>query len=64
MAAPNKTAELEKIARRYLELETLEMRRSDSLDFKEQSVWSIRAALEAAYEAGYEAAALARKGKR
>lgn len=42
----------EKIAKEFLHLETLETRNSDSLDFKEQSVWGIKSALEAAYEAG------------
>jgi hypothetical protein len=36
-------------------IETLEERRSDSLDFYETSVWGIKAALEAAYDAGREA---------
>lgn len=40
------------IAREVLDLETLETRKRDSLDFHELSVWQIREALEAAYEAG------------
>jgi DnaJ-class molecular chaperone len=40
------------IARRILSMETLETRRSDSLDFKEHAVWSIKKALEMAFEAG------------
>jgi uncharacterized protein DUF6900 len=40
------------IAKEHLGLETLETRKSDALDFSDQAVWSIRAALEAAYEAG------------
>lgn len=40
------------IARQYLDLQTLQTRNSDSLDFKEQSVWSIKEALQMAYEAG------------
>ena len=40
------------IARRVLHVQTLETRRSDSLDFHELAVWSLREALEAAYEAG------------
>lgn len=44
-----------KIAQRHLGLPTLEARKSDRLDFKEQSVWSIKDALEAAYEAGKKA---------
>jgi hypothetical protein len=42
----------EQIAREVLLLKTLEERRSDSLDFHELSVMSIRKALLAAYEAG------------
>lgn len=44
--------ELQDIALRYLRLPTLEIRSSDELDFSEQAVWRLRAALEAAYEAG------------
>ena len=40
------------IAKKHLFLETLETRFSDSLDFRDQGVWSIKAALEAAYKAG------------
>lgn len=43
---------LRSIARDMLGLAALDARNSDALDFKEQSVWSIREALEAAYEAG------------
>jgi len=43
---------IEKIARDVLKLETLETRNSDSLDFSDQAVWTLRAALEAAYAAG------------
>ena len=43
------------IAKEHLRIETLEIRRSDSLDFHDVSVWGIRAALEAAYEAGANA---------
>ncbi len=35
-----------------LGLETLEARKSDSLDFHDLAVWSVKEALEAAYEAG------------
>lgn len=35
-----------------LGFQTLETRNSDSLDFHEVAVWSLKAALEAAYEAG------------
>lgn len=44
--------EIERIAREVLDLETLKERRSDSLDFHELPVWTIRAALEAAFAAG------------
>jgi hypothetical protein len=43
---------LAEIAVRHLHLATLETRNSDSLDFHDMGVWSIRRALEAAYEAG------------
>ena len=43
---------LTSIAKRHLRMDTLEERKSDSLDFYEVSVWSIRDALEAAYKAG------------
>jgi len=43
--------ELRQIAER-LGFPTLKTRRSDSLDFHEVAVWSLREALEQAYEAG------------
>lgn len=43
---------LAKIASIYLGRETLETRSSDRLDFSDQAVWSLKAALEAAYAAG------------
>ena len=43
---------LEQIAAAILELETLETRHSDQLDFHDRAVWSIKAALETAYLAG------------
>ena len=49
------TGLIERIAREHLDIETLETRRSDELDFHEVAVWCIRAALEAAYEAGITA---------
>jgi len=52
---PAVPATLEEIARRHLGLETLATRNSDSLDFHDMAVWSMRAALEAAYEAGRRA---------
>lgn len=43
------------IAKEHLSIETLETRRSDSLDFHDVSVWGVCAALEAAYQAGFRA---------
>ncbi len=52
------------IAIRHLNLQTLETRNSDALDFSDQATWSIKAALEAAYEAGAQAAIAATAGRR
>jgi hypothetical protein len=41
------------IAKEILGLETLETRKSDTLDFKEFSVWQIKEALEEAFYAGF-----------
>ncbi len=41
-----------KLAKEFLQMETLETRNSDRLDFKEVSVWGVKAALEAAYSLG------------
>lgn len=46
------TETLEAIARKHLDLTTLETRQDDDKDFHELAVWSIKAALEAAYNAG------------
>ncbi|MDO4659800.1 hypothetical protein [Streptococcus sp.] len=46
--------QLEQIAKQYLNVPTLERRNTDSLDFHEVSVWSLKAALEAAYQAVQE----------
>ena len=56
--ATNRTVNqtLEAIARKHLRIETLETRRSDSLDFYEVAVWNVAAALEAAFQAGIAAA--------
>ncbi len=43
---------LTEIATQILELETLDTRRSDRLDFHELAIWQIKKALEAAYTAG------------
>lgn len=40
------------IARRHLQIDTLETRKSDSLDFHDCSVWGIKSALQEAFEAG------------
>lgn len=55
---------LKVIAAKHLSRETLETRNSDSLDFSDQAVWSLKAALEAAYEAGAQAAIAATAGRR
>jgi hypothetical protein len=47
---------INRIAREVLDLETLESRRMDSLDFHDLAVWTIKDALERAYEAGRKAA--------
>jgi hypothetical protein len=47
---------LERIARQYLHVETLAMRKNDRLDFYDTSVYSMQAALEAAYRAGQTSA--------
>jgi len=51
------------LASKHLGLTTLETRNSDGLDFSDQAVWSIKAALEAAYEAGAQAAIAAVAGR-
>jgi hypothetical protein len=43
---------IEEIASKHLGIQTLETRKSDSLDFHDCAVWSIKNALEAAYQAG------------
>jgi hypothetical protein len=45
---------VEEIAKNILGLETLQTRNSDSLDFKEMSVWQVKEALEAAFLAGFK----------
>lgn len=47
---------MEEIAGQHLNIETLETRKSDSLDFHDVAVWNIKSALEAAYEAGRRSA--------
>lgn len=46
---------LTEIAKKHLSLETLEARNSDSLDFHDVAVWSLKEALQEAYEAGLNA---------
>lgn len=50
--SPAAKREIAEIARVQLSIETLEVRRSDALDFHSLAVWQISAALEAAYLAG------------
>jgi len=45
---------LTQIAQNKLGIETLESRKSDSLDFHDVAVWCLRDALEAAFNAGVE----------
>ena len=51
----NMGKEIARIAKDILRIETLEKRWSDSLDFHDRAVWSIKDALEAAYKAGLAA---------
>jgi len=53
---PTVEALLVAIAKEHLHIDTLETRNSDSLDFHDVAVWSVKAALEAAYRAGLAAA--------
>lgn len=54
--------EIERIAKQYLSVETLATRRSDSLDFHDVAVWSLKSALTAAYMAGASRATQPKKG--
>lgn len=47
---------LTQIAKEKLSLETLDTRKSDSLDFHDLAVWNIKEALEAAFHAGKDSA--------
>jgi hypothetical protein len=51
-AARDRAEAVARIAQEVLGLATLDTRSSDALDFSEQAVWQLRAALEAAYAAG------------
>ncbi len=55
-------ATLLKIAQDKLRFETLETRRSDSLDFHDIAVWCVKNALEAAFQAAMDYATKHRKG--
>jgi len=48
----HKDVTLALIAEKHLNVPTLAERGSDRLDFSDQAVWALKAALEAAYEAG------------
>lgn len=48
--------DIEQIARTTLDIETLETRHVDSLDFHVVSVWGVKHALQQAFNAGVEAA--------
>ncbi len=50
----DRDALLTQIAQRHCHVETLETRKSDSLDFHDVSVWGLKDALEAAFKAGAE----------
>lgn len=47
---------LTRIARKHLGVQTLDARRSDSLDFHDVAVWQVQSALEAAFNAGVRSA--------
>ena len=49
-----KDATVNEIAQRILGIDTLQTRKSDSLDFHEVAVWTLKGALEAAFEAGHK----------
>lgn len=49
---PNTDKLFTAIARQHLNVETLETRKRDCLDFHDCSVWGIKSALQAAYDAG------------
>ena len=53
---PSEALLLEIAAKHFPSIETLETRNSDSLDFRDVAVWSIRDALAAAFAAGQAAA--------
>jgi hypothetical protein len=50
-----KDVTINEIAQRILRIDTLQERKSDSLDFHTVAVWTLKEALEAAFEAGRKA---------
>lgn len=46
---------LAEIAKKHMNIETLETRNADSLDFHDVAVWGVKDALKSAYEAGQTA---------
>ena len=54
-AAKTLDQQMQQIALDHLFIETLETRNSDSMDFHDVSVWSVKEALLAAYQAGLAA---------
>lgn len=50
MKLPKRTRE--RIAKKVLQIQTLETRNSDRLDFPDMAVWAVREALDVAFEAG------------
>ena len=52
---------LTQIARKHLDIETLQTRHADSLDFHDTAVWCLKDALEAAFKAGVELGATSPK---
>lgn len=53
----NREQIISQIALKHLRIGTLETQKSDSLDFHQVAVWSVREALAAAYDAGRASAA-------
>lgn len=45
---------IDRIAKQFLDIDTLESRHSDGLDFHDLAVWSINKALRAAFDAGVQ----------
>lgn len=56
MSKPDKKmdAVVSRIAKEFLNYDTLETRNRDRLDFKDTAVWCVKDALEAAYKAGQQ----------